>query len=98
MADEKYYKIRGSILADIADAIRMQKKSDATYHPEDFARIIKAMAVIPASPAKTTLVSGGFSGLAVGVLPTVYTGVAVSILERGAFESYATGELTEQGG
>lgn len=74
---EKYYKVAESDLVAIADAIRLQKKSEKKYQLKDFARIIKAMLVLPSGTAETNAtITTNVS--ASGILPTVYKGVARS--------------------
>lgn len=74
---EKYYKVAESQLVAIADAIRLQKKSEKKYQLKDFARIIKAMLVLPSGEAETQATIREDS-YAVGILPVVYRGVARS--------------------
>ena len=76
---EKYYKVAESDLVAIADAIRLQKKSEKKYQLNDFARIIKAMLVLPSGEAIST--GGSIIGkptTAIGINPTVYYGTANS--------------------
>lgn len=74
---EKYYRVAESDLVGIADAIRFQKKSEKKYLLKDFAKIIKAMLVLPSGSAETSVAIETDTD-AVGILPTVYKGVARS--------------------
>lgn len=97
---EKYYKVAESDLVEIADAIRLQKGSENKYLLKDFAKIIKAMLVLPSGEVNS---EGGIivgrPSTATGINPTVYLGTANSpggsITGR---TSTASGFLVEEGG
>lgn len=91
---EKYYKVAESDLVAIADAIRLQKGSENKYLLKDFARIIKAMLVLPSGLAETEVTTPAVITNTVGVLPTVHKGTASSAVSI-AVTTSATGELTE---
>jgi hypothetical protein len=100
MSDELYYKVPGSKLTAIADAIRLQRKSEKKYTIDDMPRIIKAMLCLPSGEANS---EGGIivgrPSTAIGINPTVYRGTANSpggsITGRA---STASGFLVEEGG
>lgn len=90
---EKYYKVAESDLIGIADAIRLQKGSENKYKLKDFAKVIKAMLVLPSSIAETnTTIETDIN--AIGILPAVYKGVAKSTVNM-TVASSAEGALTE---
>lgn len=92
---DEYVKIRKQILTDVADAIRLQKETTRTYNPADFARIIKAMLVLPSGEANSTISGLSFDSTAVAVLPTVHKATATSTISGMAFTSSASAVLTE---
>lgn len=55
MADEIYYKLPGSILKDIAEALREQKGTLRQYAPEEFASVIRSFYTIPAASAHSEI-------------------------------------------
>lgn len=90
---EEYRKIRKEILEDIADAIRTLRRSEKQYNPNEFAGVLRKLLVLPSDFATSRLTLGEFRGNAVGVLPTVYEGVAASRLSGMSFNSSANGAL-----
>lgn len=67
---EKYYKVAESLLVDIADAVRFQKKLTRKYTLKEIPVVIKAMLVLPSDYASTK-VSIGVDTCASAVLPVV---------------------------
>lgn len=62
---EKFYKIRESILTDVADAIRLKRNETKEYPPEDFAKLINMFVLKPVGYAFSeapTMVIKNFGG------------------------------------
>lgn len=77
---DKLYKVTESWLTNLADAMRLQKKSAKKYTTEDMLKTLKAMLVLPSGLAESTN-NGSITGkpsTASGINPTVYYGAANS--------------------
>ena len=92
---EKYYKVAESDLVAIADAIRLQRKSEKKYQLKDFARIIKSMLVMPSGNAETDVTLKKMNVICSGILPVVQKGVARSDINIMTITTSADGELIE---
>ena len=60
---ETYYKLPGSILTDIADALRAKKNTTKGYAPEQFAGVIMSMVVKPVEFANSKATFSVFSAV-----------------------------------
>lgn len=97
---EIYYKIPGSILTEIADALRDRKGTTKKYAPEEFAKVILSMVVKPVETASAEATIVGVPtavSAAVGVLPTIHKGVASVAASFNSFtaETNAVGIIVE---
>ncbi len=87
MAEELYYKMRGSWFTDMADCVRTMAGTSSKLTPEEMLYWLERVKYIPQGNAESILTLS-FSSHAVGMLPVVVKGAASSVLEL-AFTSSA---------
>ncbi len=93
MAEEIYYKIRGSWFTDMADCIRAMAGASRAMTPAEMLYWLQRVKYIPQGNAESTLALS-FSSNASGMLPVVQKGTASSVLTL-SFSSSAIGVLME---